>query len=237
LVFDPSVKDKLVCFTNGPAEMSARFVCSAGGIEKGLIEIFSGGLIALTRKIMRLQSFICCATCLALSSVCAVAGSAAGSSAQIGPTDNNTSVSTYKVTETGVGANARDSAGASASQAGGPSGTSSTGASSTDASSSNGAASSNGSAPSTFGGGPSGAKSANETAIEMAREKVIDTGDKAVETDKAAKAEPRDKTFAPGLLDKVSDISAVGAQKEHATDSKTGESKSAASENKNDSHK
>ncbi len=205
-------------------------------MEKGLIEIFSGGLIALARKVMRLQSFICCAACLALSSVCAVAGSAAGSSAQIAPTDN-TSVSTYKVTDTSVGASARDSAGASASQAGGPSGTSSTGASSTDASSSNGAASSNGSAPSTFGVGPSGAKSANETAIEMAHEKVIDTGDKAIETDKPAKAEPRDKTFAPGLLDKVSDISAVGAQKEQGSRSKTDQSKSAGSEDKNDSRK
>src|SRR4029077_14061048 len=130
-----------------------------------------------------------------------------------------------------------DSAGASASQAGGPSGTSSTGASSTDASSSNGPASSNGSAPSNFGGGPSGAKSANETAIEMAHEKVIDTGDKVVETDKAVKAEPRDKTFAPGLLDKVSDISAVDAQKEQGSRSKTDQSKSAASEDKGNSHK
>jgi hypothetical protein len=106
-----------------------------------------------------------------------------------------------------------------------------------DTSSSSGPASSNGSAPSTFGGGPSGAKSANETAIEMAREKVIDTGDKAIETDKPAKAEPRDKTFAPGLLDTVSDISAVGARKEHASGSKADESKSAASEDKSDSHK
>jgi hypothetical protein len=186
---------------------------------------------------MRLQSFICCATCLALSSVCAVAGSSAGSGAQLGPTDN-ASVSTYKVTDTSVGASARDSAGASASQAGGPSGASSTDASSSNgAAASNGSASSNGSAPSTFGGGPSGAKSANETAIEMAHEKVIDTGDKAIETDKPAKAEPRDKTFAPGLLDKVSDISAVGAQKEQGSRSKTDQSKSAGSEDKNDSHK
>jgi hypothetical protein len=66
---------------------------------------------------------------------------------------------------------------------------------------------------------------------------VIDTGDKAVEKDKSAKAESNDKTFAPGLLDKVSDISAVGAQKEHASGSNTNESKSASSEAKNDSHK
>jgi hypothetical protein len=71
----------------------------------------------------------------------------------------------------------------------------------------------------------------------MAREKVIDTGDKAIETEKSAKAESRDKTFAPGLLDKVSDISAVGAQKESGSVSKANESKSAASEDKNDSHK
>jgi hypothetical protein len=110
-------------------------------------------------------------------------------------------------------------------------------ASSSGAASSNGTASSNGSAPSTFGFGPSGAKSANQTAIEMAREKVIDTGDKAVETSKSAKAETSDKTFAPGLLDKVSDISAVGAQKEHGSGSKTDQSKSAGSEDKSDSHK
>ena len=66
---------------------------------------------------------------------------------------------------------------------------------------------------------------------------MIDTGDKAVETDKPAKAELSDKTFAPHLLDTVSDISAVSAQKEHSSGSKTDDSKSAASENKNDSRK
>jgi hypothetical protein len=66
---------------------------------------------------------------------------------------------------------------------------------------------------------------------------VIDTGDKAVETEKSAEVESSDKTFAPHLLDTVSDISAVGAQKEHASGSKADENKSAASENKNDSHK
>src|SRR5438270_6201925 len=166
-----------------------------------------------------------------ISSVCAIAGSASSGGAQIAPNDN-ASVSTYKVTDTSVGASARDSAGAATSQASGTTSTnaSSTGASSTDASSSNGVASSNGSAPSTFGVGPSGAKSANATAIEIAREKVIDTGDKAVETEKPGKAKPGDKTFAPGLLDKGSDISAVGAQKEHASTSKANESKSATSE-------
>jgi hypothetical protein len=66
---------------------------------------------------------------------------------------------------------------------------------------------------------------------------VIDTGDKASETDESAKAESSDKTFAPYLLDTVSDISAVGAQKEHTSGSKADESKSAASEDKNDSRK
>lgn len=174
-----------------------------------------------------------------VSSVCAIAGSAAGGGAQIAPTDN-ASVSTYKVPDTSVGASAQSSAGASAAQAGGASSTSGSSmdtASSSGAASSNGTASTNGSAPSTFGVGPSGAKSANQIAIEMAREKVIDTGDKAVETGKPAKAESSDKTFAPRLLETVSDISAVGGQKEYGSGSKTGESKSAASEEKNDSHK
>ena len=171
-----------------------------------------------------------------VSIVCAIAGSASGGGAQVGPTDN-ASVSTYKVTDTSVGASARDSAGASASQV---SGGSSTNSSSTDAGSTNGAASSSGTASSNVnapsaGVGPSGARSANATAIEMAREKIIDTGDKAVETKKSARTESRDKTFAPGLLDKVNDISAVGAQKEGASASKSDESKAAASKDKNDS--
>ena len=176
-----------------------------------------------------------------VSSACAIAGSAGGGT-QVGPTDN-ASVSTYKATDTSVGASARDSAAASSSLSSSGSSSSSgasassTGASSTDTSSSSGTASSNSSAPSTFGVGPSGAKSANQTAIELAREKVIDTGDKAIETDKSAKAEPRDKTFSPGLLDKVSDISAVGAQKDSASASKATESKPATSEDKSDSHK
>jgi hypothetical protein len=166
----------------------------------------------------------------------AVAGSAAGGGAQVAPTDNS-SVSTYKVTDTSVGASARDSAGASSSQASGPSSATSTNASSTGASSSNGAASSNGSAPSGYGISPRGTTDSNQVSTAIAREKVIDTGDKAVDTDKSAKAKSSDKTFAPGLLDTVSDISAVGAQKEHASGSKADESKSGASENKNDSHK
>jgi len=184
------------------------------------------------------------AICIALffgSVLGAVAGSAAGGGAQVAPTDNS-SVSTYKVTDTSVGASARDSAGASSSQASGPSSTtstsaSSTSASSTSASSSNGAASSNGSAPSGYGISPRGTTDSNQISTEIAREKVIDTGDKAVDTEKPAKAESSDKTFAPHLLDTVSDISAVGAQKEHASGSKADESKSAASEDKNDSHK
>ena len=184
---------------------------------------------------MSLRSFAICTAPLFVSSVCAIAGSAGGG-AQIAPNDNS-SVSTYKVTDTSVGASARDAAGAATSQSGGSSSTNAS--SSNGAASSSGTASSNGGTSSNFGVGPSGAKSANATAtaIEIAREKVIDTGDKAVETEKPAKAGPSDKTFAPGLLDKVNDISAVGAQKEHSSASKANESKSAASENKNDSHK
>ncbi len=180
-----------------------------------------------------------------VSSVCAVAGSAAGGGAQIAPTDNS-SVSTYKVTDTSVGASARDSAGASGLPSSGStsstssSGSSSTDASSTNSSSSNGTASSNGGGPSGFGVGPHGAKNSSDVAAEIGREKVIDTGDKAVETDKVAKATSSDKTFAPGLLDKVSDISAVGAQKAQSSASNEGESRSkakpAASEDKGDSH-
>jgi hypothetical protein len=171
----------------------------------------------------------------------AVAGSAASGGAQVAPTDNS-SVSTYKVTDTSVGASARDSAGASSSQASGPASTnntnaSSTSASATNASSSNGAASSNGNGSSGYGISPRGTTDSNQVSTAIAREKVIDTGDKAVDTAKPAKAESSDKTFAPGLLDTVGDISVVGAQKEHASGSKADESKSAASENKNDSHK
>jgi hypothetical protein len=165
-----------------------------------------------------------------VSSVCAVAGSAASGGAQIAPTDNS-SVSTYKVTDTSVGASARDSAGSSSS--------SSANASSTNSSSSNGAASSNGSAPSGFGIGPHGSNNSSEIATEIKREKVIDTGDKAVETDKVEKATSRDKTFAPGLLDSASDISAVGAQKAQSSASNEGDSQSkakpAVSEDKGDS--
>jgi hypothetical protein len=168
-----------------------------------------------------------------VSSVCAIAGSASSGGPQIAPTDN-ASVSTYKATDTSVGASARDSAGASASQASASSGTN---ASSSGVSSSNGTASSSGGAPSAFGASPRGANDAHEAAAAIAREKVIDTGDKAVETDKSAKVEPRDKTFAPGMLDTVSDISAVSAQKEQHSIVKANESKSGSSEDKSDSHK
>jgi hypothetical protein len=189
-----------------------------------------------TSKTMSTRSSVFGVAFFFVSGVCAVAGSASSGGPQIAPTDN-TAVSTYKATDTSVGASARDSAGASTSQASGPSSATSTNASSTDASSSNGSGSSNGSAPSAYGISPRATKDSNDVATQIAREKVIDTGDKAVETDKSAKAEPSDKTFAPHLLDAVSDISAVGAQKEHASGSKANESKSAASENKNDSHK
>ena len=239
LVDAASVKAKISSFHKRAGRNAGPF-CLSSSFQKGLIDRFRRSVIPLSRKIMSLRSFAICTAPLFVSSVCAIAGSAGGG-AQIAPNDNS-SVSTYKVTDTSVGASARDSAGASTSQL---NGSSSTNASSTDTSSSNGAASSSGTASSNggtssnFGVGPSGAKSANATAtaIEIAREKVIDTGDKAVETEKPAKAGPSDKTFAPGLLDKVNDISAVGAQKEHSSASKANESKSAASENKNDSHK
>src|ERR1700686_4510071 len=85
-----------------------------------------------------------------VSGVCAIAGSAASGGPQIAPTDN-APVSTYKATDTSVGASARDSAGASTSQAGAPSSATSSNASSTDASASNGPASSNGNASSGYG--------------------------------------------------------------------------------------
>ena len=175
-------------------------------------------------------------------------GSSAGGGAQIAPTDN-TAVSTYKVTDISPGANVQvGAAGAPTSQPSGP-GSSGTGVAATDAASSNGGAgpfngagSSNGTSASSgvassgFGASP---RVTNDSSFakQIAREKVIDTGDKAVETDKPAKVESSDKTFAPGLLDKVSDISAVGAQKEHGSSSKADDSKSAASEDKKDSHK
>jgi hypothetical protein len=80
----------------------------------------------------------------------------------------------------------------------------------------------------------------NNIATEIAREKVIDTGDKVIETEKPAKAESSDKIFAPHLLDTVSDISAVSVQKETSSASNEGDSRSkakpAASEDKADSH-
>lgn len=183
------------------------------------------------------------AVCIALLfgfALSAVAGSAAGGGAQVAPADNS-SVSTYKVTDTSVGASARDSAGASSSQASGPSSTSSKSASSTSGSSSNGAASSNGSGSSGYGISPRGTTDSNQVSTAIAREKVIDTGDKAVDTAKPAKAESSDKTFAPGLLDTVSDISKVSAQGERGAVAQDEDSqfkqKPAASEDKDDSHK
>lgn len=77
----------------------------------------------------------------------------------------------------------------------------------------------------------------------IARERVIDTGDKGVEIDKATKTtKPSDKTFTPGLLDTVSDISKVSAQKDQGAVAKDEAShskpKPAASEkDKDDSQK
>jgi hypothetical protein len=84
---------------------------------------------------------------------------------------------------------------------------------------------------------PGAAKDSNNVAAEIRREKVIDTGDKSIDTDNSAKVESSDKTFAPGALDKVSDISAVSAQKAQNSASEANEGKSAAAEDKNDSHK
>src|SRR6267143_2099184 len=153
--------------------------------------MFSRSLMPLAGKIMRLQSFILCIACLTLSSVYAVAGPAASGGPQIAPNDS-TSVSTYKVTDTSVGASARESAGTSSLPS---SGSSSTNASSTNSSSSDGAASSNRSVPSAFGTAPRATNDSTEVATEIKREKVIDTGDKAVERDESAKAASSDKTF------------------------------------------
>jgi hypothetical protein len=214
-----------------------RPILFSSSFEKGLIGLADRSLMATqTSKTMSTRSSVFGVAFFFVSSVYAIAGSAAGGGAQIAPMDN-ASVSTYKVPDTSVGASAQSSAGASTSQAGAPSSATSSNASSTGASSSNGSASSNESAPSGYGISPRAANDSNNISKEIAREKVIDTGDRAIDTDKSAKVESRDKTFAPGLLDKVSDISAVGAQKEHASGSKAGEGKSASSEAKNDSHK
>src|SRR5438132_5256319 len=149
---------------------------------------------------MALRWAIVCLTLFFGSVLGTVAGPAsAGVGTQIAPTDN-TSVSAYKVTATSPGASARDSAGASTSQ---PSDSSSTNASSTDGSSSSGAASSNASGSSAYDGSSRGSKNANNTSIEIAREKVIDTGDKPIEEEKTTKTESKDKTFKPGLLDEI----------------------------------
>jgi hypothetical protein len=224
--------------------MPARFVFLKL-FKKGLIGLAERSLMAnQTSKTMSTRSSVFGVAFFFVSSVYALAGSAAGGGAQIAPTDNS-SVSTYKVTDTSPGANAQVSAGgASTSQPGASSstnassaGASSTDASSSNASSSNGVASSNGNAPSGYGISPRATRDSSDFATQIAREKVIDTGDKGVETDKQEKSEPSDKTFAPHLLDTVSDISAVSAQKEHGSGSKTDDSKSAASEDKNDSRK
>src|SRR5437588_6843629 len=117
--------------------MPARFVFLS--FQKGLIGLADRSLMAnQTSKTMSTRSLVFGIAFFFISSVCAIAGSAAGGGAQLAPTDN-AAVSTYKVTDVSVGASARDSAGAATSQ---PGGSSSTGASSTDTSSSNGAASS-----------------------------------------------------------------------------------------------
>jgi hypothetical protein len=191
-------------------------------------------------KTMSTRSSVFAVAFFLICAIHAIAGSGSGGGTQVGPTDN-ASVSTYKATDTSVGASARDSAsastGASTSQSSAASGSSSSSSSSSvDGSSSNGSGSSYRDASSAFGASPRGTNNATQIATELAREKVVDTGDKAVETAKAAKVESTDKTFAPGLLDKVSNISAVSAQKEGASAPKSDENKAAASKDKNDSH-
>src|SRR5437764_764771 len=161
LVDAASVKEKISSFHKRAGRNAGPF-CLSSSFQKGLIDRFRRSVIPLSRKIMSLRSFAICTASLFVSSVCAVAGSAAGGGAQIAPTDN-ASVSTYKATDTSAGASARDSAGASSLSSGGSSSSSSSsgssaGASSTDASSSSGSTSSNGGAPSGFGIGPQGAK-------------------------------------------------------------------------------
>lgn len=145
-------------------------------------------------------------------------------------------------THSGPAFNPPPGASTGTSQPGSPS--TSDSASSSGGSSSNGSGSSAGPASardnSASEGSSARSRNATDVATEIKREKVIDTGDKALETDKVEKATSGDKTFAPGLLDTVSDISAVGAQKAQSSASTEGDSRSkakpAASEDKGDSH-
>ena len=157
------------------------------------------------------------------SAVYAVAGSAA-SGAQIAPTDN-APVSTYKVTQTDPGGSVRDSAASGTTQA--ASSVNAQGASSSSFSSTGSSASTNGNSA-TSGSGSSNAPvngpwrsdlSTTSGKGKETREKIFDTGDKPVDQQKAAKVEAKDRTFAPVLLDSVSDPSHLRGQTENATSS------------------
>ena len=176
---------------------------------------------------MKLRLAAVCATLFSVCVLTAVAGTPSpASGVKIETVPNAVAAPGANVENSAVGSsisNVSSSGGASSSDAGG--------------SSSTGTASSNGSGPSAYGISPGGTKDSNQVSTEIAREKVIDTGDKAVETEKTTKTESKDKTFTPRLLDTVSDISAVGAQEEHSSASKADKNKSAAAQDKNDSHK
>ena len=186
---------------------------------------------------MALRWAIVCLTLFFGSVLGTVAGPAsAGVGTQIAPTDN-TSVSAYKVTDTSPGASARDFAGASTAQ---PSGSSNAdGSSSTGTTSSNGSRSSASQESGSLDGSSRGGGNAND--IARAREKIIDTGDKPIEEGKTAKTESKGKTFKPGLLDAISDISNVSRQKDRgaALNEKDSEAKakSAAKEEQDDPKK
>src|SRR6202022_2971253 len=106
--------------------------------------------------------------------------------AQLAPTDN-ASVSVVKApTDAGPGFNARDNASGSSTQ---PGSSTSDSAASSGASSSNGSGSSAGPRDNTVSEGSARSGNANDISTGIAHEKVIDTGDTAVETEKPAKAE------------------------------------------------
>ena len=178
-------------------------------------------------------------------------GSSAGGGAQIAPADN-ASVSTYKSTTSSIpGGNVQDSAGGAGVQSAGSN--SSSGSSSTGTTSSGGAASSNGTSAGGFSNGNGSSSSRNgggfeapsrpapgasNIALEIKREKVIDTGDKSLEQATVGKAQSTDKTFAPSLLDTVSEISVVRSQKiENPVSNEASSTKAAAADGKDDKTK
>jgi len=188
---------------------------------------------------------VCLAAICGFTVEAVAGGSSAGGGAQIAPMEGG-SIGTYKTTTASIpGGNAQESAAASGGQAGGYSGSSSAGsAGGTSSSNANSPFSGNGSTSSQGGFSGSSSNSGTspgEVSRGRTREKVIDTGEKAVQENKAAKGQSTDKRFAPGLLDNVSDISALGAQKGQSSASNQGQmqstAKSGAAENKDSSKK